>query len=203
MGEARERGRDRERERKKRDRVFPRRSGKSSAVDVENGNPVIVSSNRPRFLGSLKIFLTFISIDFQHRSQTFLFFSSSSSRRNNKIVTMNLLSLSKERERNSLVPTRSKLMYKIIMMFSIIVFFDIYIYIYNTWTFFPLSSSLPSSSNVSRYSDANSPRSITNLSWGPVQPALKLNRSRASKVFGRVSAANDDKLGRMVRERSG
>lgn len=132
----------RERKRKKkRDRVFPRRSGKSSAVDVENGNPVIVSSNRPRFLGSLKIFLTFISIDFQHRSQTFLFFSSSSSRRNNKIVTMNLLSLSKERERNSLVPTRSKLMYKIIMMFSIIVFFDIYIY--NTWTFFPLSSSLP------------------------------------------------------------
>lgn len=122
--------RERQRKRKKkRDRVFPRRSGKSSAVDVENGNPVIVSSNRPRFLGSLKIFLTFISIDFQHRSQTFLFFSSSSSRRNNKIVTMNLLSLSKERERNSLVPTRSKLMYKIIMMFSIIVFFDIYIYI--------------------------------------------------------------------------
>lgn len=56
----------------------------------------------------------------------------------------------------------------------------------------PSPLSLPPLSNVSRYTErCNSPRSITNLTWGPVQPAVKLNRSRASKVFGRVSAAND------------
>lgn len=35
---------------RERDRVFPRRSGKSSAVDVENGNPVIASSTISRLI---------------------------------------------------------------------------------------------------------------------------------------------------------